>query len=92
MYLRNILLEKTFVYLVVTLKSLKRKVQDSWQLSHRNKMLSRAIRSQLAFSDHFLLHCYYKQSQKISGNNLKVPQNMLYKSTKNEVFYMYTSC
>lgn len=30
MYLRNILLEKTFVYLVVTLKSLKRKVQDSW--------------------------------------------------------------
>lgn len=34
-------------------------------------MLSRAIRSQLAFSDHFLSHCYYKQSRKFSGNNLK---------------------
>lgn len=34
-------------------------------------MLSRAIRRQLAFSDHFLSHCYYRQSRKISGNKLK---------------------
>lgn len=34
-------------------------------------MLSRAIRRQLTFSDHFLSHYYYRQARKISGNSLK---------------------